>query len=124
GIYEWLEDPVEWAKKLATEHWKEEKEIAQKQQNITAIVNEQRRAISVKSAERVYDQALYKRTGSRTFTPEEVAGIGKASTELLLKELDKLAEGKIQTLVNKKTGKKREVLVRIVKEPVIKKLGQ
>jgi len=28
GIYEWLEDPVEWAKKLATEHWKEEKEIA------------------------------------------------------------------------------------------------
>ncbi len=35
GIYEWLEDPVEWAKKLATEHWKEQKEIAQKQQNIT-----------------------------------------------------------------------------------------
>ena len=28
GIYEWVKDPVEWSKKLATEHWKEEKEIA------------------------------------------------------------------------------------------------
>ena len=35
GIYEWVKDPVEWSKKLATEHWKEQKEIAQKQQNIT-----------------------------------------------------------------------------------------
>jgi hypothetical protein len=28
GIYEWVKDPVEWSKKLATEHWKEQKEIA------------------------------------------------------------------------------------------------
>ena len=61
-------------------------------------MNEQRRAISVKSAERVYDQALYKRTGSRTFTPAEVAGIGEASTKLLIEELDKLAEWEIVTV--------------------------
>ena len=117
--HEWVEKWLSIDRKVM---WPKEYRAAY--ENITAIVNEQRRAISVKSAERVYDQALYKRTNSRTFTPDEVAGIGKASTELLLKELDKLAEWKIQTLVNKKTGKKREVLVRKVKEPVIKTLGQ